>query len=53
MGGIRPDAQEWRRWEAPIRRFIDDGLLETESGLLRLTRAGVLVSNEVFSEFIQ
>ncbi len=51
--GVRPDPAEWRRWEEPIRRFIDDGLLETDSGVLRLTRAGVLLSNEVFSEFIQ
>ena len=51
--GVRPDAAEWLRWEQPIRRFVDNGLLETESGTLRLTRAGVLLSNEVFSEFIQ
>lgn len=53
MRGIEPDAAEWRKWGAPIRRFIGDGLLETEGPALRLTRAGVLVSNEVFSEFIQ
>jgi oxygen-independent coproporphyrinogen-3 oxidase len=51
--GIRPDDGEWRRWETPIRRFIANGLLETDSGILRLTRAGVLLSNEVFGEFIQ
>lgn len=51
--GVRPEAADWLRWEQPIRRFIDAGLLETESGVLRLTRAGVLLSNEVFSEFIQ
>lgn len=52
MRGIRPGAEEWRRFEQPIRRFVDGGLLETDAGLLRLTRAGVLLSNEVFSEFI-
>ena len=53
MRGVRPDSSEWRRWEQPIRRFVASGLLETDSGILRLTRAGVLLSNEVFSEFIQ
>jgi len=35
-----------------IRRFLDEGLLETEDGMLRLTGRGVLLSNEVFQEFI-
>ncbi len=50
--GIRPDASEWSRYEAPIRRFVDGGLLESEGGLLRLSRRGVLLSNEVFQEFV-
>ena len=37
---------------APIRRFLDAGLLETADGILRLTRRGVLLSNEVFQEFL-
>jgi oxygen-independent coproporphyrinogen-3 oxidase len=53
MRGIRPDEDAWRRYEEPIRRSIEAGLLESEDGTLRLTRAGVLLSNEVFSEFIQ
>jgi oxygen-independent coproporphyrinogen-3 oxidase len=50
--GIRPDAEEWRRFDQPIRRFLDAGLLETDGGLLRLTGRGVLLSNEVFQEFL-
>ena len=50
--GIRPTPQEWRRFESPIRRFVDDGLLEATADTLRLTRRGVLLSNEVFQEFI-
>jgi oxygen-independent coproporphyrinogen-3 oxidase len=50
--GIRPEPEEWRRFEAPIRRFLDDGLLESEDGNLRLTGRGVLLSNEVFQEFL-
>lgn len=52
MSGVRPDPDEWRRFDAPIRRSIDAGLLEREGGVLRLTRRGVLLSNEVFQEFL-
>jgi oxygen-independent coproporphyrinogen-3 oxidase len=50
--GIHPEAEEWRRFQAPIARFIEEGLLEAEGGTLRLTNRGVLLSNEVFAEFI-
>ena len=50
--GVRPDPEEWRRFDAPIHRFLDAGLLETSDGMLRLTNRGVLLSNEVFQEFI-
>jgi oxygen-independent coproporphyrinogen-3 oxidase len=50
--GIRPAPDEWRRFAAPIQRFVDAGLLETEDGILRLTSRGVLLSNEVFQEFL-
>jgi len=50
--GIQPSEEEWRRYRLPITRFLTDGLLEREGGTLRLTDRGVLVSNEVFQEFI-
>src|SRR5262249_34985131 len=50
--GIRPSAEEWRLHEAPISRFLAEGLLENCGGTLRLTDRGVLVSNEVFQEFL-
>jgi oxygen-independent coproporphyrinogen III oxidase len=50
--GIRPEPDEWLRFATPIRRFIDDGLLETAGGILRLTNRGVMLSNEVFQEFL-
>jgi oxygen-independent coproporphyrinogen III oxidase len=53
MRGIRPHAEDWRRYEQPIRQRIKDGLLESRDGWLRLTRRGVLLSNEVFSDFVQ
>jgi len=52
MEGIRPTADEWRRFDAPIRRFADAGLLDTAGGTLRLTGRGILLSNEVFQEFL-
>jgi oxygen-independent coproporphyrinogen-3 oxidase len=50
--GIRPEEAEWARYEAPIRRFLDAGLLERRGDRLRLTSRGILVSNEVFQEFL-
>lgn len=51
--GIRPTPEEWRRFQTPIGGFLEAGLLETADGALRLTRRGVLLSNEVFQEFVQ
>ncbi len=50
--GIQPQAEDWRRFEQPIRRFIHEGLLASDGPWLRLTDRGVLLSNEVFAEFI-
>jgi oxygen-independent coproporphyrinogen-3 oxidase len=50
--GVRPTADEWQRFAEPIRRFVDDGLLVASDGALRLTERGVLLSNEVFQEFL-
>ena len=52
MAGVRPEPAEWTRFDEPIRRFLDSGLLETSDGVLRLSKRGVLLSNEVFQEFI-
>ena len=53
LEGVRPTAAEWARFEQPVGRFVREGLLEGNDGVLRLTRRGILLSNEVFAEFIQ
>jgi oxygen-independent coproporphyrinogen-3 oxidase len=50
--GIQPRPDEWRRFEAPISRHMAAGLLERDRDRLRLTERGILLSNEVFQEFI-
>ena len=47
-----PNREEWQTFAEPIRRFLDYGLLESHDGALRLTNRGVLLSNEVFQEFL-
>ena len=50
--GVAPDSAEWTRFEAPIQRFLSEGLLARKGERLMLTDRGVLLSNEVFAEFI-
>jgi len=52
MEGVRPTPAEWHLYARAIRRFVDAGLLETDGLTLRLTARGVLLSNEVFQEFV-
>ena len=51
--GIRPLHEDWIRYAGPIERFIEGGLMERSGDSLRLTPKGILLSNEVFGEFIQ
>ena len=50
--GIRLGPEDWRQFDAPIQRFLGDGLLTKEGDRLRLTSRGVMLSNEVLAEFI-
>ncbi len=52
MSGVTPNAAEWAKYDAPISRFVRGGLLERAGDRLRLTARGVMVSNEVFQEFL-
>ena len=46
------DGSQTGSYAAPIDRFIAAGALKRSGDLLRLTRRGVLVSNEVLQEFV-
>ena len=50
--GVRPETLEWNRYSEAIHRFVAQGLLEQKDGAIRLTDRGVLLSNEVFQEFL-
>ncbi|MFL6414331.1 MAG: radical SAM family heme chaperone HemW [Bryobacteraceae bacterium] len=52
MDGIRPTAAEWNRFASPIHKWTDLGMLELDNGALRLSPKGVLISNEIFQEFL-
>lgn len=53
MEGIEPTEEDWARYRERISPLLDSGLLELIAGRLRLTPRGVLLSNEVFGEFIE
>jgi oxygen-independent coproporphyrinogen III oxidase len=50
--GIEPTPEEWQRYAQPIARFEAAGLLARTGANLHLTDRGVLLSNEVFQEFV-
>lgn len=52
MRGIEPTEAEWTRFAQPIKTWIGAGMLERDGVRLRLTPAGVLLSNEIFQEFV-
>jgi putative oxygen-independent coproporphyrinogen III oxidase len=52
MHGIEPTASEWHRFAEPIGRWTRAGMLERDGSRLRLSPQGVLLSNEIFQEFV-
>jgi oxygen-independent coproporphyrinogen-3 oxidase len=52
MQGIEPTASEWDRFAEPIGRWTRAGMLERDGSRLRLSPQGVLISNEIFQEFV-
>ncbi|MGH9625780.1 MAG: coproporphyrinogen-III oxidase family protein, partial [Bryobacteraceae bacterium] len=52
MEGIEPAAHEWLRFAEPIDKWVQAGYLERAGARLRLAPQGVLVSNEIFQDFV-
>ncbi len=52
MDGIQPSAEEWLRFARPIEKWLNAGMLRRDGGRLRISDRGVLLSNEIFQEFI-
>lgn len=50
--GIEPTAAEWARFAGPIEKWTATGMLELQGSRLRLSSSGVLLSNEIFQEFV-
>jgi oxygen-independent coproporphyrinogen-3 oxidase len=50
--GVAPTPEEWTLYAGVFRRFLDSGLLVQAADRLCLTDRGVLLSNEVFQEFV-
>jgi oxygen-independent coproporphyrinogen III oxidase len=50
--GVAPDDSDWRRYGAVFENFLSGGMLERCGDRLRLTPQGIMVSNEIFREFL-
>ena len=51
--GVHADEHDWQRFGHTFEQFLAAGVLERSNGNLRLTPRGVMVSNEIFQEFIE
>ena len=52
MRGIVPSPREWTRFALPIQKHLQTGMLVREGNRLRLSDRGVLLSNDIFQEFV-
>src|SRR5262249_42273746 len=50
--GVTPDPADWQRFGPAFERFLAMGVMERAGDRLRLTPRGIMVSNEIFQEFI-
>jgi oxygen-independent coproporphyrinogen III oxidase len=50
--GVEPDLSDWQRFGPAFERFLSGGVMERVGNRLRLTPRGIMVSNEVFQEFL-
>ncbi len=52
QAGRKYGADVWARYGDALAPFLRDGLLERDGAVLRLTRHGMLVANEIMSVFV-
>ncbi len=50
--GVAADEADWRRFGPVFERALADGVMERAGDRLRLTARGIMVSNEIFQEFV-
>ncbi len=50
--GVEPDSQDWERFGPAFERFLAGGVMERDGSRLRLTARGMMISNEIFEEFL-
>ena len=50
--GVHADEADWLRFGPAVEYFLSTGVMERSNGNLRLTPRGVMVSNEIFQEFL-
>ena len=50
--GVHADEADWLRFGPAFEYFLSTGMMERANGNLRLTARGVMVSNEIFQEFL-
>jgi oxygen-independent coproporphyrinogen-3 oxidase len=50
--GVAPDESDWLRFGPALERFVAGGVMEKSGDRVRLTPRGIMVSNEIFQEFI-
>lgn len=50
--GVEASASDWTRFGPAFDRFLSGGVMEQSGNRLRLTPRGLMVSNEIFEEFL-
>jgi oxygen-independent coproporphyrinogen III oxidase len=50
--GVAADEADWKRFGAAFDYFLSTGVMERSNHRLRLTPRGIMVSNEIFEEFL-